>query len=154
METLIRRCILWRLIWVCTICLCPTKRTLGIYWLKCNYFAYFIRVAEIWEVYCWIIFLGTSDLSKFINMKIKERQCHITKQLVHSFSVNIRISQPSKVMFTSALPRWTSLFSGWQILMLTSKECINCIMANKAVSLWVCALTFNIRLFCMLLQLF
>ena len=32
-----------------------------------------------------IIFLGTSDLSKFINMKIKERQCHITKQLLHSF---------------------------------------------------------------------
>ena len=30
-----------------------------------------------------IIFLGTSDVSKFINMKIKERQCHITKQLVH-----------------------------------------------------------------------
>ena len=25
-------------------------------------------------------------------------QCHITKQLVHSFEVNIRISQPSKVM--------------------------------------------------------
>ena len=24
----------------------------------------------------------------------KERQCHITKQLMHSFSVNIRISQP------------------------------------------------------------
>ena len=33
-------------------------------------------------------------MSKFINMKIKERQCHITKQLVHSFEVNIRISQP------------------------------------------------------------
>ena len=44
------------------------------------------------------------------------------------FSVNIRISQPSKVMFTSASPRWTALFSGWQILMSTSKECINCIM--------------------------
>ena len=28
----------------------------------------------------------------------KERQCHITKQLVHSFSVNARISQHSKVM--------------------------------------------------------
>ena len=52
-----------------------------------------------------MIFLGTSDLSKFINMKIKERQCHITKQLVHSFSVNIMISQPSKVMFTSASPQ-------------------------------------------------
>ena len=51
-ETLIRRRILWRLIWVCTICLCPTKRTLGIYKLKCNYFAYLIRVAEIWRVYC------------------------------------------------------------------------------------------------------
>ena len=44
-------------------------------------------------------------MNKFINMKIKERQCHITKQLVHSFSVNIKISQPSKVMFTSASPR-------------------------------------------------
>ena len=48
---------------------------------------------------------GTSDLSKFINMKLlyiklgKERQCHITKQLVHSFSVNIRVSQTSKGMF-------------------------------------------------------
>ena len=51
-ETLIRRRILWRLIWVCTICLCPTKRWLGIYGLKCNYFADLIRVAEIWEVYC------------------------------------------------------------------------------------------------------
>ena len=29
----------------------------------------------------------------------------ITKQLVHSFSVNIRISQPSKVMFTEALTK-------------------------------------------------
>ena len=28
------------------------KSTLGIYGLKCNYLAYFIRVAEIWEVYC------------------------------------------------------------------------------------------------------
>ena len=28
------------------------KKTLGIYGLKCNYFAYLIRVAEIWELYC------------------------------------------------------------------------------------------------------
>ena len=45
--------------------------------------------------------LGTLGLSKFINMKRfdiklgKERQFHITKQLVHSFSGYIRISQPS-----------------------------------------------------------
>ena len=32
-ETLIRPRILWHLIWVCTVCLCPTKRTLGLYGL-------------------------------------------------------------------------------------------------------------------------
>ena len=26
METLIRRRVLWRLIWVCAVCLCPTKK--------------------------------------------------------------------------------------------------------------------------------
>ena len=37
----------------------------------------------------------------FLKKKLgKEIQCHITKRLVHSFSVNIRISLPSKVMFT------------------------------------------------------
>ena len=30
-ETLIRRYVMWRLIWVCTVCLSPTKRTLGLY---------------------------------------------------------------------------------------------------------------------------
>ena len=38
---------------------------------------------------------------KKLDIKLgKERQCHITKQLVHSFTVNIRISPPWKVMFT------------------------------------------------------
>ena len=43
--------------------------------------------------------LGTSGLITFMNIKRldiklgKEHQCHITKQLVHSFSVNIRISR-------------------------------------------------------------
>ena len=32
-ETLIRRRVLWRLIWVCVVCLCPTNRTLGLYGL-------------------------------------------------------------------------------------------------------------------------
>ena len=49
---------------------------------------------------CKIIFvsaLGISGLSKSINVKIvdiklgKERQCQITKKLVHYFSVDIRI---------------------------------------------------------------
>ena len=39
---------------------------------------------------------------KILYMKLgKEMQCHIAKQLVYSFSVNIKISQPSKVMFAS-----------------------------------------------------
>ena len=29
-DTLIRRRVLRRLIWVCTVCLCPTKKTLGL----------------------------------------------------------------------------------------------------------------------------
>ena len=32
-ETLIRRCVLRRLIWICTGCQCPTKRTLGFHGL-------------------------------------------------------------------------------------------------------------------------
>ena len=33
-ETLIRRRVLRRPVWVCTVCLCPTKRTLGLYGLS------------------------------------------------------------------------------------------------------------------------
>ena len=33
-ETLSGRHVLWRLIWVCTVCLCPTERTLGQYGVK------------------------------------------------------------------------------------------------------------------------
>ena len=33
-ENLTRRCILQRLIWFCTVCQCPTKRTLGLYGLN------------------------------------------------------------------------------------------------------------------------
>ena len=33
-ETLIRRHVLWRLVWVCTICLRPTKMMLGLYGLN------------------------------------------------------------------------------------------------------------------------
>ena len=32
-ETLIRRRIVRRLVWVSTVCICPTKRTLGLNWL-------------------------------------------------------------------------------------------------------------------------
>ena len=30
-ENLIRRRNIWRLIWICSVCLCPTKRTIGLY---------------------------------------------------------------------------------------------------------------------------
>ena len=37
-ETVIRRPILWHLICFCTICICPTKRTQGIYGLEMQLF--------------------------------------------------------------------------------------------------------------------
>ena len=37
--TLIRRHVLWRLIWVCTVCLCHIKRTLGLYGLNYGLFS-------------------------------------------------------------------------------------------------------------------
>ena len=67
--------ILWHLIWVCTVCLCVTKRTLGIYGLKKgiillshkssrNLGSRFLKNLPYESA------LGTSDLSKFINMKL------------------------------------------------------------------------------------
>ena len=64
-----------------------------------------------------------------LDIKIKKgwkKKTPITKQLMPSFEVNIRICQPSKLMFTEAIT-----FSGWQIQMLTLKECINCIVNNS-----------------------
>ena len=45
-ENLIRYCSLWRLILVCTICLCPTKRTLVYYRLN-NFVVYVTRISCI-----------------------------------------------------------------------------------------------------------
>ena len=39
-ETLIRRHVLWRLIWVSTVCICPTKRTLGLNRITMSYGTY------------------------------------------------------------------------------------------------------------------
>ena len=56
---------------------------------------------------------------------VTETCCHII-QLMYSFEVNIRICQPEKVIFTSAKSAEVNItFSGWQLLMLTSKECIS-----------------------------
>ena len=54
---------------------------------------------------------------------------HITNQLMHSIEVNIRICQPSKVMFTPASSLVNITFSGWHILMLSSIECINYVVS-------------------------
>ena len=106
-ETLIRHHVrLRRLIWVCTICLCPRKRTLCIYGLNAIVLLISRELQKFGRYIPSESALGTSHLSKFIKMKIlniklrNERQCHKTKQLVHSFSVYVRISQLSKVMFT------------------------------------------------------
>ena len=52
-----------------------------------------------------------------------------TLELIYMKRLDIKLGKErQKVTFTSALPLWKSLFSGRQILMLTSKECINCIL--------------------------
>ena len=58
----------------------------------------------------------------------KERQCHITKQLMHSFSVYIRICQPENSDLQWGRVEVNTTFDGWLILMFTSEECINCIL--------------------------
>ena len=81
---------------------------------KCNPFALLIRVSETLKANVEISLFSEHygqlthvNLYERLDIKLgKERQCHIsTKQLVHSSLVNFRISQPSKVMFTSASPR-------------------------------------------------
>ena len=54
MENLIRRRVLWRLIWFCTVCRCPTKRTLGLYGLKWDIFLAFFIFSMDWSNTCWI----------------------------------------------------------------------------------------------------
>ena len=46
-EILIRRRVLRRLIWVCTVCLCPTKRTPNLYVLKNKPFYTFEKFIDI-----------------------------------------------------------------------------------------------------------
>ena len=65
-ETLIRHQILWHLIWVCTICLCPTKKDARHIRVK-NAIILLIskKLQKFGKYIVEIIFLGTSDLSKF-----------------------------------------------------------------------------------------
>ena len=49
-ENLIRRRILWHLIWFCTVCQCPTKRLLGFNGLKCQ------------NLMSWLIFQWTGSM--------------------------------------------------------------------------------------------
>ena len=50
----------------------------------------------------------------------------IIKQRMHAMEVNIRMCQPSKVMFTEV----NITLSGRQILVLISVECLDCIMQS------------------------
>ena len=48
MKTLFRRRVLQRLIWVCTVCLCPKNGTLGVYGLSSvSYLVVFLAVTLI-----------------------------------------------------------------------------------------------------------
>ena len=65
---LIRHCILWHLIWGCSVCLCPTKRTLCLYGLMlhiCCRFKHILRYVyadDRKHIYC--NFIQQRDLYK------------------------------------------------------------------------------------------
>ena len=61
MEILIRHCVLRCLVWVCTVCLCPTKRTLGLYGLNNTSTTTELTAAEV---------IGEGDLNAFNWRKI------------------------------------------------------------------------------------
>ena len=54
---MVRRHVLRHLIWVCSVCLCPTKRTLGLYGLsleRSQVSAYMFAISVMWVlVTCW-----------------------------------------------------------------------------------------------------
>ena len=52
METLSRRRAVWRMIWGCAVCMCPTKRTLGLYGLN--------RFKPSSKIFYWLFQGGTS----------------------------------------------------------------------------------------------
>ena len=51
-ENLIRRCVLRRLSWVCTVCLCPTKRTPGLYVLSFVTNDTMLNLV-VWDLHLW-----------------------------------------------------------------------------------------------------
>ena len=59
---------------------------------KHSYFANLIRVSETRKAVVEIIWL--EYLYKYENKEKRDMQCHVTKQSMHSFDVNIRICQP------------------------------------------------------------
>ena len=46
MKALIRRRVLWRLIWVCTVCLCPENGMLGLYGLNGGSYETFLLILD------------------------------------------------------------------------------------------------------------
>ena len=53
------------------------------------------------------------------------QEIYHTLQLIHSFEINIRICHSSKVHHLG-FAEVDITFEGWQILMKTEKECVNC----------------------------
>ena len=69
-ENLIRHCSLWRLILACTICLCPTKRTL--LWVK-----YFCCICYSHQFYCFFIELNNGWIKSGFNHMNRHGVCHM-----------------------------------------------------------------------------
>ena len=63
-EVLIRRRVLRRLIWICTVCLCPTKGTLSLYGLKEMHILVTQCQVSASEPYCPLVFQNVKPNGK------------------------------------------------------------------------------------------
>ena len=80
-DTLIRRRLKRRLIWFCTVCLCPTKRTRGLYWLSSRHLVELITVSQIHNE---VILQFLKDMIIFIHWSSILLRQHFKPQLMIS----------------------------------------------------------------------
>ena len=88
MESLIRHRIQQCLIWVCTVCLCPTKRMLGLYGLKMNFekhlkaLLFFLLQSNMTNAKCICSIFCTLDMVVHLTLCIQETPKQVILQTV------------------------------------------------------------------------
>ena len=103
-ENLIRRPVLRRLIWFCTVCICPTKRTLGLYGLTFSKKSFkehyqcqmvWIQIRTWWrEVLIWVqtVCKGYQQTTRVTARKERVNNLHFTHFESSCFFLNYDVT--------------------------------------------------------------